>query len=142
MEKIGDKYYGLILGCLCAVISFLSTYTYAIPITTTLPLCSFFESFAPSGSEGLYSTIGLGILFVLSLCFIIYYGLIKGIEKRQMVPVIYFEWFVIHSLGFDIFWWFTNGFDSDGQLIFLSISSFLLSSLAFVPLGFFLMSYP
>ena len=139
MEKIVDKYYGLILGCVCAVVSVLSAYIYIIPIITVIPLCSFFESFAPSGSERLYSIIGLGALFFLSLSFVIYYGWKKGIEKSQMVPVFFFEWFVIHSLGFDILWWFTNRFRSDGQLIFLSISSFQVSSVVFILLGFLLM---
>lgn len=139
MERFIDKYYAVIFGCTMFVASLLLAFTFVVPVLTIMPLALLFESMAPSGSQGLYSIIGNGSLFILSLCFVIYYGINYKITKMQMRFVFFLEWFVVHTVGYDVCWWFSNGFHSDGQLIFLAMASFFKSGFVFILLGVLLM---
>jgi hypothetical protein len=44
-------------------------------------------------------------------------------------------YFIVHALGFYIYWGMSLEFRGDGQLIFAAVDSFPISSWAFIPMG-------
>lgn len=138
MKKFINKYYGLLLGCALSVASYGLAYTFVVPIFTVMPLGVILESIAFVGHQGMFAMCGLIVVLISSIGFVVYYGLKYGLTKKEMRLVNFFEWFVIHPLGFYIYWWEVLGFRGDGQLIFGAIGTFPLSGLGFIPLGFLL----
>ena len=144
--KIAKHNSGLIIGTIFTGVSLLSTATFIMPIISVVP-GSIIESLA-SGivSNDPYSNVGkltikiLSVIFVFTLILCIV-SIVNKIEKsgqvfqRQIVLIMLLMYFIVHSLGFYIYWGLVLHFESDGQLIFAAVISYPFSSFAFVLIG-------
>jgi DMSO/TMAO reductase YedYZ heme-binding membrane subunit len=139
--KINQQYNGTIIGGIFTLVSLLLTLTFIIPILSVLPGV-FIESMMPSLVDNEpYSNIGkatimtLVIIMIISIAIILIKARKTKISNGQMFGVMAFEYFIIHSLGFYIYWATSLNFRSDGQLIFGAVNSFPASSFGFIGIG-------
>ncbi len=63
---------------------------------------------------------------------------IFNLSNSAVVGIMVVEYFIVHTLGFYLYWANTLDFRSDGQLIFAAVDSFPKSSLSFVFIGLFI----
>jgi len=144
--KIAKFNSGLIIGSIFTAGSVLLTATFFVPVISVIP-GSIIESIASNlTSNDPYSNVGklttkiLSVVFILTLvlCLI---SLSNKIEKsgqvfqRQIIWIMFIMYFLVHSLGFYIYWGLILNFESDGQLIFASIISYPFSSFTFILIG-------
>jgi hypothetical protein len=144
--KISKTNSGLIIGALFTVGSLLLTATFVAPIISVLP-GMVFETIAknyinndPYSNVGKLTILMLTITFLLTLilCLIsIKSKTSKGeeISNRRIIATLSIMYFLVHSLGFYIYWGAVLDFRSDGQLIFSAIISYPVSSFMFVFIG-------
>jgi DMSO/TMAO reductase YedYZ heme-binding membrane subunit len=144
--KISKTNSGLIIGALFTVGSLLLTATFVAPIISVLP-GMVFETIAknyinndPYSNVGKLTILMLTITFLLTLvlCLIsIKSKTSKGedISKGRIIAILSLMYFLVHSLGFYIYWGAVLDFRSDGQLIFSAIISYPISSFMFVFIG-------
>jgi len=144
--KISKTNSGLIIGALFTVGSLLLTATFVMPIISVLP-GMLFETIAencinndPYSNVGKLTILLLIITFLLTLilCLIsIKSKTSKGeeISKGRIIAILSLMYFLVHSLGFYIYWGALLDFRSDGQLIFGAIISYPISSFMFVFIG-------
>jgi hypothetical protein len=139
--KINQQYSGTIIGGIFTTISLLLTLTYIIPIISILP-GAFIESIISTFIENEpYSNVGKATIVVLIVILITSFLLFliksrkKTLSNGDIFSIMIIEYFIIHSLGFYIYWATTLDFRSDGQLIFGAIDSFPNSSFGFLGLG-------
>jgi hypothetical protein len=140
---------GIIIGAIFSLCSFLLTFTFIIPVFSVVP-GAFFELLSSSiVSNDPYSNVGkLTILFLaVALVVIIKLSLFRVekwtlehqfLTKKKVISLMMVFYFVVHPLGFYIYWALCLNFRSDGQLIFAAVYSFPVSSLSFVVFGFLL----
>jgi len=139
--SISQKYNGTIIGGIFTAISFILTFTYIVPLLSIIP-GAFVESFMSSIVDNEpYSHVGkatilcLLIILILSLLIILIWARKTELKNGHIVGIMISEYFVIHSLGFYIYWASSLNFRSDGQLIFGAVNSFPISSFGFVGIG-------
>ena len=58
----------------------------------------------------------------------------KDLENKFVIIAMMLEYFIVHPLGFYIYW-STLNFKNDGQIIFGAIENFPISSFSFVIIG-------
>lgn len=141
-----SKNNGLIVGTIFTVCSFLLTFTFVVPIISVLPGV-FFETISKAiVSNDPYSNVGkltillLTVLLLLAIILTIVYTRKRTpanetLSKGRLTLIMFAFYFIVHPLGFYIYWGLNLNFRSDGQLIFAAVDSFPISSFAFVLLG-------
>jgi hypothetical protein len=141
------KYTGTLVGLSFSIGSLISILSIFIPIIAIVP-GAIIETIAKSilGHKP-YSNVGRATLLTYLCLFIIsilvfYLKYLKSEKqtdrplKSLYVKFFIIEFFIIHGLGFYIYWAFKLNYASDGQLIFAVYSSFPYSSALFLVLGF------
>ena len=139
--KINKQYNGTIIGGIFTIVSLLLTLTIFVPMISIIP-GGFIESLMSSIIDNEpYSKVGKATLTTLIIIFLITIGIIL-IKSRKaefsnghIIAIMVFEYFIIHPLGFYIYWATLLNFRSDGQLIFGALTSFPISSFGFVGVG-------
>ncbi|MNK00650.1 hypothetical protein D3C87_184390 [compost metagenome] len=144
-----SKNLGLKIGAVFTVISFLLTFTLAIPLASIIPALFIEQKLSDIFSNLTYPKIGLMMIFLLSLLFLLILVLVFGNVKRRakqkmslhagnlMLTMCVF-YLIVHSLGYYLFWGIYLHFKTDAQLAFNSVYSFPFSSLSFLLIGFLL----
>lgn len=138
---------GLKIGIVFSVISFLMTFTFLVPIFSVIPGSFLIELITSVFiNENVDNNIGKIVLIILSTIMIIFLLLVlKGIKKiaskqlllnkTEIILIMIFFYFIIHPLGFYIYWALFLNFVGDGQIIFEAATSFPYSSISFILLG-------
>ena len=118
------------------------TFTYIVPIATVIPgvyiesIMSSFVDKEPYSNVGKATIYVLIAIFLVSIIFILLKARKSYLSNIQIIAIMIIEYFILHILGFYIYWGIALDFRSDGQLIFAAVSSFPYSSFGFVILGF------
>ena len=143
--KINKDFNGTIIGLIFTIISLLLTFTYIIPIITIIPATLIENIMTHFISNEPYSNIGKATIITLFLIFLISLIIIRFKVKRKIdlpnlyvVAIMIIEFFIVHSLGFYLYWANTLNYSSDGQLLLAAVDSFPKSSLSFVFIGVFI----
>lgn len=148
---VNKKHTGLLIGIIFSIVSFLLTFTFVVPIYTTLP-----GSFLEQGLSSIFPTqpfpiIGMLTISILSILFILVILLSLQRAKVQankgktastvdiilMMLIIYC---LVHPLAFYLHLGIALDFHLDAQYLFNAVYIFPFSSLSFVIIGF-LMDY-
>ncbi|MDC3388898.1 hypothetical protein OAX11_05255 [Flavobacteriaceae bacterium] len=141
--KINNKYKATIIGSITTLLSFVSTWTYAIPILTIIPLGLSLENLF--SGENYQNTsikvfISLIILFIL-IGFWFYKKLVSdrkesnGLNISRMMLFFLVQFFIIHPLVFYLWASLNSEHSGDGQFIFGIVKTFPISSFSFVIFG-------
>ena len=139
--KINQQYNGTIIGGIFTVGSLLLTLTFIVPIFSVLPGALIESIMSSIVNNEPYSNVGKATIatLVIILIFSIIVILIKSkkteFKNGHIIGIMAIEYFIIHSLGFYIYWATSLNFRGDGQLIFGAVTSFPASSFGFVTLG-------
>lgn len=148
-SNLKTNYNGLLIGGIATLISLLSSRIFLIPMFSVIPggiielLASFMISNEPYSNVG-KMTIFLLLLILLSVLTLslrsIYQQTLNKIPVSitKIVFIMFAFYFIVHPLGFYIHWGINMNFRGDGQLIFLSVESFPISSFSFIFIGFFI----
>lgn len=139
--KINPKYNGTIIGGIFTLGSLILTLTFVVPIISIIP-AAFIESLVSKVvNNEPYSNVGKGTLLFITGLFIIYLSIVlirsrkTNYSNSQIVLIMVIGYFIIHSLGFYIYWAISLNFRGDGQLIFAAVESFPISSFGFIIIG-------
>jgi hypothetical protein len=139
--KINQSYNGTIIGGIFTVTSLLLSLTFIIPVLSVIPGALIESVIAKIVTNEPYSNVGkvtIGVL-ILFLSTPVALTLIKSRKTKLSNELIFgimtFEYFIIHALGFYIYWATSLNFRNDGQLIFGAVTSFPMSSFGFIGLG-------
>ncbi len=144
--KIAKHNSGLIIGAIFTGISLCLTITYIVPIISVFPGFIFETIAASFVSNEPYSNVGkltiklLSVIFLLTLILCMLSVINKTekfgqISQRRIIGIMAILYFIVHCLGYYLYWGIALHFESDGQLIFASLISFPISSFAFVLIG-------
>lgn len=139
--KITSDYNGTIIGIIFTIISLLLTLTYIIPIISVLPGTKIESLMALIIDNDPYSTVVKSTIMVLILLMIAPLLIILLKTKKNqftnalIISIMSFEYFIIHSIGFYIYWATSLNYKTDGQLIFAAVESFPVSSFGFIGIG-------
>lgn len=139
--KVNQELNGTIIGAIFSASSLLLTWTFIVPLVSILPglvvesIMSSIIDNEPYSNVGKATLIALISIFVVSIVLILIKARKRPISNRQMFVIMAGEFFLVHSVGFYIYW-ATLNFRGDGQLIFGVLASFPASSFVFVALGF------
>jgi hypothetical protein len=141
-----NNHLGLKIGIIFSLISFALTFTFLIPIFSVIPgsLIELISSYFVDKNS--YSNVGKLTILILSGILILYLtivlALIKNIAKKkselkksEIILMMFIFYFIVHPLGFYIYWAMFLNFANDGQLIFGAVTSFPYSSITFIILG-------
>jgi len=139
--KIDPQYHATILGGLFTVGSFLLTFTFMIPVFSIMP-GTLIESMMASilGTEP-YSSVGIATIIVLLILLVIWVLFCMAQSKKrvlqngQIIGFMAILYFIIHPLGFYLYWAIALDFRNDGQLVFAAVDSFPVSSMGFLIFG-------
>ncbi|MCH2110313.1 MAG: hypothetical protein MK135_13400 [Polyangiaceae bacterium] len=139
--KIDQQNNGTVIGAIFTVGSLLLTLTFIVPVISVLPGALIESIMASMVNNEPYSNVGkatLATLLIILMFSVI--GILNKAKKtefknRQVVGIMTIEYFIIHSLGFYIFWATSLNFRADGQLIFSAVKSFPASSFGLLILG-------
>jgi len=134
----------LTIGVLFTVVSFLLTLTFVIPVASVFP--GVVIEFLIENLVGNNRIAGITTIILLATIFMIVFALVlirawratrrsEKISKRRVALIMVGMYFIVHPLGFYIYWALALDFRGDGQLIFLAVDSFPISSCAFIPIG-------
>lgn len=132
------------MGAFCTLLSILLSCTLFIPIITITFIAFLVEilvSMFGNQREGMMALLFLTVIFITALL-IAFTGVRnlakKGlrITKKEIFLMMFIFYWIIHPLGFYIYWAVFTNFSNDGQIILGAIFSFPFSSLAFVAIGF------
>ena len=147
--KTSTNYKSLQIGAIFTIASLFLTLTFIIPILSVLPgvaiepIAKLFISNEP------YSNIG-GLTIVLLVTILLIALLVSiltvrklvirdgTVSKNVIVAIMFIFYFIVHPLGFYIYWGFYLNYRDDGQLLFGAVSSFPYSSFSFVIIGLIL----
>ncbi len=141
-----DKNLGLKIGAIFSIVSFLFTFTIAIPMFSVFPsafleqaISSVFPSLT-NVDTGIITILVLAVLFLSALVFIL-----KRVEKSvnenrklktsEIIVVMLIFYIIIHNLGYYTLLGI-SGFPIDALNTLLAIASFPFSSVLFVLIGF------
>ncbi|MBK7129342.1 MAG: hypothetical protein IPM74_07480 [Crocinitomicaceae bacterium] len=139
--KINQQYNGTIIGGIFTVGSLLLTLTFIVPILSVLPGAITESILSSTVDNEPYSNVGkatiatLEILLISSIVVILIKARKTEFKNGHIIGIMAIEYFIIHALGFYIYWATSLDFRSDGQLIFGAVSSFPASSFGFVTPG-------
>ncbi len=140
------KFSGTFIGLIISIISFCLTFTIIIPVFSLFP-AALIESFSSLfvSNNPYYKVVYLTIFLLTFLLLVSYVLLYLFIIKKQKLNskltlknYVFFMlilFFIIHPIGFYIYWGIKYDFKSDGQMIFEVYYSFPFSSLLFVFFG-------
>ena len=141
-----NNYYSTLLGTILTIFSLVSIYTLIIPVISVIPgaLIEWISRLFITNTP--YSNVGILTICILSLLLVSTIALFmiriyrnkknnKGTSITSILNVLLIEYFIIHALGFYLYWGLVLDFRSDGQLIFAAVDSFKYSSFGFIPLG-------
>jgi len=120
--------------------------TFFVPIISVFPgvivetLAKGLVDNDPYSNVGKVTIILLTIIFIIALSIALFKirrtSLRDGkISKTKIAIAMTVMYFVVHSLGFYIYWGLALNYRGDGQLIFAAVDSFPKSSWAFIPIG-------
>lgn len=98
---------------------------------------SFIVDKEPYSNIGKATIIALTGILILSLLIIFLKSRRTHLGNVQIIVIMLVEYFILHILGFYVYWAVSLDFRSDGQLILGAISSFPFSSFGFVIVGAF-----
>ncbi|MGZ4048847.1 MAG: hypothetical protein ACXVPU_08350 [Bacteroidia bacterium] len=141
------NYKGLIIGSIFTASSLLLTFTFIVPIITVSLAGVFFETIAKNLVDNdPYSNVGkmtiwllAGVLLVVSVISVLIIREIKQkngfVSNGKIVLTMFLFYFLVHPLGFYIYWGIELNFRSDGQLMFATMDSFPGSSMSFIFFG-------
>jgi hypothetical protein len=145
--KIPEHHQGLIFGSMLTVCCLVLTFTFIVPIVFVLPGVVVESIASHVVNNDPYSNVG--ICTIIILCVLLTGALMaallhirrrraKGMSVSQgrAIVLLLLLSFIIHPLGFYIYWGVVLQFRSDGQLIFAAFNSFPFSSFAFPIIGF------
>jgi hypothetical protein len=144
--KLSKTNRGLTIGALFTAGSLLLTATFVVPMISVLP-GMLFEAIAENCiNNDPYSNVGKLTILLLVIAFLMTLILSllsiknkasKGeeISNGRIIGILSLMYFLVHSLGFYIYWGVFLDFRSDGQLIFGAIISYPISSFIFVFIG-------
>lgn len=144
--KISKTKSGVIIGTIFTVASLVLTVTFIVPIISVFP-GMIFETIAENLIDNdPYSNVGKLTILLLTITFIstLIFCLLsikkktkKGedISNRRIITIMSLMYFIVHSLGFYIYWGVSLDFRSDGQLIFGAVISYPISSFVFIFIG-------
>ncbi len=139
--KINQQHNGTIIGGIFTLGSLLLTLTFFIPILSVIPgvyiesIISSIIDNEPYSNVGKATILTLVIILILSLIIILFKSRKTKFKNGHIFGIMVFEYFIIHTLGFYIYWATSLNFRSDGQLIFGAVTSFPISSFGFLGLG-------
>ena len=144
--KIAKKNTGLTIGSIFTGASLLLTATYNVPIISVLPGILFENISENLVNNSPYSNVGrttivlLSTLFLLAMSFSLLWvkheTAKKGeISAGQVIAIMFILYFIIHPLGFYIYWAVALNFKSDGQLMLGATRSYPFSGLTFIFIG-------
>lgn len=132
-----------LIGLVFTVVSFLSIFTFIVPIVIVLPVALFFEnilgpaSYEKIGTTAIIVLSGIALSTLLGL-FIYVFKLTKKGKEISISSIILFLFafsFIIHPLGFYIYvstnWRMAN----DGQFIFAILPPFGITSFSYFVIG-------
>lgn len=139
----------MIIGAIFTGASLVSTATFIVPLLAVLPGMELENIAAQLLSNEPYSNVGKFKILILSVLFILVFTgafivtrrmIIRSgqISKIWIILVMSVLFFIVHPLGFYIYWGTVLDFRSDGQLIFSVLNTFPFSSFAFAVTGFLL----
>ena len=137
---------GLIIGIVFTFGSLLLTLTFFVPIISVFPgvivetLAAKLVDNDPYSNVGKVTIILLTIIFIITLSIALFkikrVTLRDGrISKTKIAIVMTVLYFIVHALGFYIYWGLALDYRGDGQLIFAAVDSFPISSWGFIPIG-------
>lgn len=140
------NYDGFLVGTIFAIVSFLLTLTFVVPIISVFQGVLAELVIKALVDNDPYSNVGKGTIvlltFVLTITFAIVLFRIRqitiregGISKTKIALYMSSLYFIVHALGFYVYWGMSLEFRGDGQLIFAAVDSFPFSSWAFIPIG-------
>jgi DMSO/TMAO reductase YedYZ heme-binding membrane subunit len=144
--KISKNSSGLIIGAIFTLGSLLLTATFIVPIISVLP-GMLFEKIAESCiNNDPYSNVGKLTILLLTVTFFLTLilcllsiknktGRNEEISNGRIIAIFSLIYFIVHSLGFYIYWGVSLDFRSDGQLIFGAVISYPISSFVFIFIG-------
>jgi len=139
--KIAPEHNGTVIGAIFTGVCLLATFTFVVPILSVIPgvlvesLMKTFVDNNPYSNVGKATIISLILILVVSVVLILRKSRKEEFSNKKIIAIMCFEYFIIHSLGFYIYWATSLNFRSDGQLIFGAVRSFPASSFGFVILG-------
>lgn len=141
------KHPGLFIGTIFSLLSILLTFTLVVPMFSVLPgffIQDFLSKVFPYlvyENNGMLVLIALLVIFSLAM----HLALRRKNLWKDKVPknrrieigiIMLVFYFIVHPLGFYLFWGFCLNFKSDAQIIFDSVFSFPISSLSFLLIGY------
>lgn len=142
-----NNYRATKIGAVFTVVSIALTFTYLVPVITVGLAGIFFERLAAAAVTaneiGKVTTLMLAIVLVLVLAPMFYAAwrvARKGcvLSKGEIISYMLLLYFIVHPLGFYMYWGMALHYRMDGQLIFASLISFPFSSLFFLAFCFVL----
>lgn len=143
-EKI--NFDGLVIGTVFTFGCLLLTFTFFIPIISVFPGVIVEAMASALVDNDPYSNVGKLTIILLTLILIITLSIalfrvrrttLRGgiISKTKIAIVMTVMYFIVHALGFYIYWGLALDYRGDGQLIFAAVDSFPISSCGFIPIG-------
>jgi len=139
---VKNKFKGTKIGAIFTGINFLLTYTYFVPIFTIIPATQLESFLAYFIDEEPYSNAAIATICTLSILFLITISIVlknltksKLLSNKKVITIMFVEYFLIHSLGFYLYWAFVLDFSIGHQKAFASLLSFPISSFGFVLIG-------
>ncbi|SIS46651.1 hypothetical protein SAMN05421766_10236 [Zobellia uliginosa] len=139
--KINKKYNATIIGSIFTAISLLLIFTIIIPPYSIMPATLLEIFISDTLDSEPYSNIIIAMLFILFILFLLTTGIIllkskkKAYENKHIIGIMIIQYFIIHTLGFYIYWATILDFNRDGQIYFGALESFKYSSFGFILLG-------
>ena len=149
INPINLKHKGFLVGIIFTLCSLVLTLTYVVPIISVLPGL-FFENIAsalisndPYRNVGKLTILFLSVFFIIIIILILFYIRKRSkqdlmLSKSEIIGFMFAIYFFVHPLVFYIYWGLILDFRSDGQLIFMAVDSFPISSFSFVLFGILL----
>jgi hypothetical protein len=141
-----NRFRATLIGLAFTIISILLSFTFVIPIISVIPGVVFELISIVMVDNNPYSNVGkltvsiLWFVFILTISMVLFFVYKKSkfgivISNHFIFQTMMTMYFVVHSLGFYLYWANKLNYRSDGQLIFAAVDSFPISSLAFLPIG-------
>ena len=143
-----NKNIGLKIGAVFSIVSFLLTFTIAVPMFSVMPAIfseNWIREIFPgiSYAQGCIINLWIFVILFLVVLFLIKKNIKKGVHQKKQTNALKITltmsvfYFLVHPIGYYIFMWF-SGFPIDALNAMMSIGSFPFTSLSFVIIGFFM----
>ncbi len=144
--KKENNFDGLAIGTVFTFVSLLLTLTFFVPIISVFPGV-IIETLAKGLTDNdPYSNVGKLTIILLIVIFVIVLSIVLlktgrttrrdgTFSKKKIAIAMTVMYFIVHPLGFYIYWGLALNFRGDGQLIFAAADSFPKSSWTFIGIG-------